>query len=423
MIHKLIYSYVNRGQVSEKKNFLWNMIGSGVYAASSMLLSLVVIKMVGASQGGIFSIAITLSQMLVYIAYFETRTFQVTDSTNKFTFSEYHTTKIFLCLIMILTSAVYVFVIQQYYLEKAIIVFLVCLLRFQDGYADVYEAQLQKQGRLDLAGKSLAYRTILFSVSLCVSLLLTDDLILSLIVSNIFGLAGVWIFDIEVMGVVGKISITRDMEKVKQIIVSCVPLFVGVFCWTYILSASRIAIDGNMASEFQSYYQVIFMPVSVINLFAQFLFRPLLPRFAEDYNSKKYADFYGLLRKGIAGIFVLTVICMAGAYVLGIPVLSVLSGCKLDDYRGELVFLVFAGGFNAVSFTFYYILTVMRETKGILVNYLIAAFAAFVISSPMVRTFGIPGAAWSYFVVVLLLCFLFMGTIYRRYRKDIRTLN
>lgn len=423
MIQKLVYLYVNRGQVSEKKNFLWNMLGSGIYAASSMLLSLLVIKIVGANQGGIFSIAITLSQMLVYIAYFETRTFQVTDSTNKYRFSEYHTTKIFLCLLMILVSVVYVLVIQRYYLEKAVIVLLVCLLRLQDGYADVYEAQLQKQGRLDLAGKSLAYRTILFSVSLCVVLLLTGDLIFSLIVSNIFGLVGVWVFDIEVMRVVGKISVTRDMGKVKQIIMSCVPLFIGVFCWTYILSASRIAIDGNMASEFQSYYQVIFMPVSVINLFAQFLFRPLLPRFAEDYNSKKYAGFYSLLRKGIAGIFLLTIICMIGAYVLGIPVLSILSGCKLDDYRGELVFLVFAGGFNAISFTFYYILTVMRETKGILVNYLIAAFVAFAISSPMVRRFGIPGAAGSYFVVVILLCILFMGVIYRRYQKDIRALD
>lgn len=423
MIQKLVYLYVNRGQISEKKNFLWNMLGSGIYAASSMLLSLLVIKIVGASQGGIFSIAITLSQMLVYIAYFETRTFQVTDSTNKYRFSEYHTTKIFLCLLMILVSVVYVLVIQRYYLEKAVIVLLVCLLRLQDGYADVYEAQLQKQGRLDLAGKSLAYRTILFSVSLCVVLLLTGDLIFSLIVSNIFGLVGVWVFDVEVMRVVGKISVTRDMGKVKQIIMSCVPLFIGVFCWTYILSASRIAIDGNMASEFQSYYQVIFMPVSVINLFAQFLFRPLLPRFAEDYNSKKYAGFYSLLRKGIAGIFLLTIICMIGAYVLGIPVLSILSGCKLDNYRGELVFLVFAGGFNAISFTFYYILTVMRETKGILINYLIAAFVAFAISSPMVRRFGIPGAAGSYFVVVILLCILFMGVIYRRYQKDIRALD
>ena len=138
MIQKLVYLYVNRGQVSEKKNFLWNMLGSGIYAASSMLLSLLVIKIVGASQGGIFSIAITLSQMLVYIAYFETRTFQVTDSTNKYRFSEYHTTKIFLCLLMILVSVVYVLVIQRYYLEKAVIVLLVCLLRLQDGYADVY---------------------------------------------------------------------------------------------------------------------------------------------------------------------------------------------------------------------------------------------------------------------------------------------
>ena len=56
------------------------MIGSGIYSASSMLLSLIVIKIIGADSGGVFSIALTISQMLVYIAYFEMRTYLVTDA-------------------------------------------------------------------------------------------------------------------------------------------------------------------------------------------------------------------------------------------------------------------------------------------------------------------------------------------------------
>ena len=77
------------------------MIGSGVYSASSMLLSLFVINIVGAEEGGMFSIALTLSQMLVYIAYFEMRTYQITDSKNEFKFSEYHMAKIILCVITV----------------------------------------------------------------------------------------------------------------------------------------------------------------------------------------------------------------------------------------------------------------------------------------------------------------------------------
>ena len=410
MIYRLVVKKMLDKRPTERQNFLWNMIGSGIYSLSSMILSLFVIKIVGAEQGGIFSIALTLSQMLVYIAYFEMRTFQVTDSKNEFGFSEYHGTKIILCVLMMLFSCGYT-VVQGYELKKSVIIILVCLARCFDGYADVYEAHFQKEERLDLAGKSLAYRTILFVSVLLVSLLLSKELILSLVLADFIAVIGLLVFDMQVMQGLSGITCMWKIEKIKKIVIACFPLFVGTFCWTYILSASRMAIDGNMASEYQSYYQVIFMPVSVINLFAGFVFRPMLPKLAENYNSKKYKLFTQSIMKGVLGIGVITIVCMLGAWVIGIPVLSMMSGCDLSLYRGVLVFLIFAGGFNAIAFTMYYVLTIMRCAKSILIDYVLAALLALGISQPMVVKYGIQGAAWSYFIVVLALCFLFCVSI------------
>lgn len=417
MIYKMITRKMIEKQPTEQQNFLWNMIGSAVYALSSMILSLFVIKIVGAEQGGVFSIALTLSQMLMYIAYFEMRNFQITDPKNEFTFSEYHATKVVLCLFMFLTSCGYV-LIKDCDLNKAIVIILVCLSRLFDGYADVYEAQFQKDGRLDLAGKSLTYRTTFFVIALLLSLLITKDLVLALIIADIIAIVGILLFDVAVMKALRKIGCTWKVDKIKKIIVACFPLFIGVFCWSYILSASRIAIDGNMSSEYQSYYQVIFMPVSVVNLFAGFVFRPMLPRLAEDYNTKKYKKFVCLIGKGIIGIAAITAVCMLGAWLLGIPVLSVLSGCDLTQYKEILVFLIFAGGFNAVAVTMYYMLTIMRYNKGILVGYVCAAILAFCISQPMVVKHGVPGAAASYFAVVIILCLLFLVFIYKRMMEN-----
>lgn len=417
MIYKVIKKRVIGKSPTEQLNFLWNMIGSAIYALSSMILSLLVIKIVGAEQGGVFSIALTLSQMLVYIAYFETRNFQITDSKDEFRFSEYHATKIVLCFLMLLASLAYI-LIKGYDLEKAIIIMLVCLSRLFDGYADVYEAQFQKDGRLDLAGKSLTYRTSLFVISLLVSLLITKNLLWALVIADVIAVIGILLFDVVVMYILKGITCTWNIGKIKQIIVACFPLFIGMFCWSYILSASRIAIDGNMSSEYQSYYQVIFMPVSVVNLFAGFVFRPMLPKLAMDYNAKRYKRFIGLIGKGIVGILVITVVCMFGAWLLGIPVLSMLSGCDLSPYKGVLLFLIFAGGFNAVAVTMYYMLTIMRYNKGILMGYVCAAIFALIISEPMVIKYGIMGAATSYFIVVIMLCLLFSIFICRRMIGD-----
>ena len=84
----LMSKYTGR-KTTEKKNFMWNMMGSTIFAAASMLLSLIVIRVMGEDEGGIFAIAITVAQMLAFIEYYETRTFLVTDVKNLYNFGQY----------------------------------------------------------------------------------------------------------------------------------------------------------------------------------------------------------------------------------------------------------------------------------------------------------------------------------------------
>ena len=52
----------------ERKNMLWNMIGSMLYALTSMTLGIVVTRLVGDVEGGIFLFAFsTLGQQLYII--------------------------------------------------------------------------------------------------------------------------------------------------------------------------------------------------------------------------------------------------------------------------------------------------------------------------------------------------------------------
>ena len=59
------------GQGSEKKNIVWNMIGSFLYALSSMVLSIAVVQIAGEDAGGIFTFAFsTFGQHMFMAAYF-----------------------------------------------------------------------------------------------------------------------------------------------------------------------------------------------------------------------------------------------------------------------------------------------------------------------------------------------------------------
>ena len=78
------------GQGSEKKNIVWNMIGSFLYALSSMVLSIAVVQIAGEDAGGIFTFAFsTFGQHMFMAAYFGIRPFQITDMERRYSFGDY----------------------------------------------------------------------------------------------------------------------------------------------------------------------------------------------------------------------------------------------------------------------------------------------------------------------------------------------
>lgn len=410
MLDKLRKCIIGKSTISDRSNFIWNMIGSGIYSIASMVLTYLTIRIIGDRDGGVFAIALTISQMLIYFAYFEMRTFQVTDSKDEYTFQDYYTTKIITCFMMVVISIFYV-LLKGYNFQKSLIVFMVCIYRLEDGFADVFESQFHKDGRLDIAGKSIAFRTVLSVSVYFVLLVLTKNLLYALVAAIIMAVLGVWLFDILVYKDFGKIELTNCPGVILKVLRSCFPLFLGTFLWTYILSASRLAIDEYMSSEYQSYYQVLFMPVSVINLFAGFVFRPMLLTLTGYYAKRKYRNFLGVIGKNISIMVVFTTFCMLCAYTVGPEVLSFLVNCDLKEYRELLTFLVFSGGLNAIAIILYYILTIIRSNKGIITGYVIAAVLAYNISPLMVKKSGMMGAGLSYFIVILVLNVIFISVI------------
>ena len=218
--------------VTERKNFIWNMIGSTLFAAVSMCLSFVVIRVMGENLGGVFSIAITISQMMQFIAYYETRTFQVTDVNSKYQFGEYKAAKLLLALFMIAASVIYIWVREGSFADKALVILLMCVYRMIDGYADLYEGSFQKDGRLDLTGKSQAFRTVLSAGVMVIALCLTKQLVLSIVLAIAAAFAGLFLFDIHIMRLFHKLTPLFHKEKVWGILKECFPLFLGSFLWT-----------------------------------------------------------------------------------------------------------------------------------------------------------------------------------------------
>ena len=412
------------GPDKEKQNIIWNMIGSFCYAFASMVLSFLVMRIIGKEQGGIFSFGYsTFGQQMFILAYFGIRPFQITDGAGEYRFGDYLHHRFLTCGAAVLAGAGYL-LISGYTPEKAAIIFLLVCYKVIDGFADVYESEFQRNGNLHLTGKSNTFRTILSVGTFLVVLTAGRNLMTACVAAAAAQMAGVVLFDQVVLRRLPGVDYGWDKSRLKPLTAGTALLFVSVFLDFYIFSAAKYAIDARLDDVASGYFNIIFMPTSVINLAAGFVIRPVLTKLTDDWNLKNYQGFTAVLKKITAVIGALSVLAAALAWVLGRPVLRILEMILGDAYDGSLVgyhgpfvLIVLGGGFYAILNLYYYVLVILRRQNVIFGIYVVLTLLAAVVAPWMVEQAGIAGASYAYLTLMIVMAAGFVAGAAVCYKK------
>lgn len=398
---------------TEKRNIIWNMVGSFLYAFASMVLTIAVVQIAGEDAGGIFTFAFTtFGQHMFMMAYFGIRPFQITDMGHKYSFGDYLGLRLLTCGAAILVGLFYV-AVNDYSFEKAVTVFLMVVYKVIDALADTYEAEFQRSGRLYLTGKSNAFRTIVSVTVFLTVLSVTKELVTASFFAVAAQLVGFFIFDVCVIRELPSIDWKSEAGKKFRLFKDNTLLFFSAVLDFYVFSASKYAIDDCMADKDMAVYGAIFMPTSVINLVAGFVIRPYLTKLSLNWERGRIKQFVKIIGRLAGIIAALTVLAVGGAWFLGIPVLSLLYPnikYALLECRGSLTLIIVGGALNAYMNLFYYSLVIMKRQKFIFGVYGIVGIMAAAVSKPFVRWGGIFGGALAYVLLTAALM-VFFGLI------------
>ena len=403
----------------ERSAYFWNMLGSLVYAITSMLLGVAVTKLAGAYAGGIFFFGFsTLGQQLYIVSYFGMRPIQVTDISNEYTFGDYLRLRAITSFLAALAGFVYIFLTtgDLYVFEVYMIL---SLYKILDGFCDIFESEMQRQDRLDMTGKATLFRTLLCVGVFLAALVTTKDLKLSSLALLPSIAVSAIIFDILPL-----LRLKPDKTIKKASYISLINkskwLFLGAFIDLYIFAAAKYAVNYRLGEELNGYFSIIFIPTSIINLMAGFIIRPILTKLSLLYKTGNQKKFISTISKIAAFIFAATVLGMGMAYLLGIPVLKLVLGevaTAIEPYKTALVLVIFGGGLYALVNLGYYCLVIFEMTGIIFLIYAVGAVFAYFISDFMVRSFAMNGAALAYMITMLLLTVFFLTAVIFGLRK------
>lgn len=380
------------------KNFIWNIIGTTFNSFNSLFFMIIVTRINGTNDAGIFTLAYSTACILYIIGVYAGRIFQVTEK-EEINDKEYIINRVSTTILMMLVTLGFV-VIKQYDIYKASVFIIVCLYKALEAFSDVLYGILQKHDLLYKVGKSFFAKALLSLATFLIADLITKNLIISSFMIVISNLIVIFAYDfVNIRKLVNKEEKIQS-KNVLRIYKTGFFVFAISFLGLYIMNAPKYAIDDYLSEHIQAIYGIIIMPATVIGLFAQFIIHPYLNTIVDLYKEDKIKEIRKLVMRIILAIIALGVICIGGAYLLGIPVLELIYGIELGEYRWNLVFIIFASTLSVIGTIYSSVLTTIRKTFVQFIIYCIVTVIAVIVSYTLTYSFEINGATIAYFIIM-----------------------
>ena len=340
------------------------------------------------------------------------RYFQISDVKRQFTFAEYRMSRVLTAAAMLVTAfayIVYAAAVNGYSAEKIQVIVWMCLFKVTDALEDIYHGYYQSRNRLDIASKCMTIRIGVTILVYAAGLIVIKDQLRALIIATI--LTGVLLAVFTKWSMEGFVIPKEKAApvNVKKILLTCFPLFAGGFLSFYIGNAPKYAIDSMLTDEIQACYGFIAMPVFVIGLLNNFIFNPMLYKLSVMWDEGRIKEFVKKIFIQTGIVAAITMLCIVGAYILGVPVLSWLYNTNLAPFKDELLILLLGGGFLGLSGLLNAVITIIRFQKSLMWGYASVALMALLFSKRIVGKYGMMGAAVLYTALMAILCIVFSG--------------
>lgn len=390
-----------------RKNFIWNMIGVSLNSFNSLFYMVIITRVNGTDDAGIFTLAFSIACLVFYIGTYSGRVYQVTDSSKSIEDTDYIIQRSVCFLLLLVVSLIYSG-INNYSSEKLIVVILLCLVKGSEAFSDVMYGILQKNNQLYYAGYSLTIKSIVSIVLFIIIDLLTHNMIFAIMAMLLTWVLVLFVFDIpKAMKFVQTKFILR-INRILFLFRNGFFIFIVNFLAIYIVNAPKYAADGLLSDSSQAMFGIIVMPATLLSVAVQCFIQPYLVQLYRHSNRNDIYSFNKVVFKLVAFIIGIGVVCLIGAYFLGIPVLSLIYGIDLSSFKMCLEIIILSSIFNSISIILSSALVTVNNNFIQFVFYLITSAISLFLCPVLIRSFGIFGATLSFLLILFSQCFLFV---------------
>lgn len=388
------------------RDYIWNSVGLGAWGVVFPILSIVTTQLIDVDAAGRFSMAFVTGTLLLFVANYGVRTFQVSDIDETHSFADYQANRLLTCVAMLVVGFLYCtlrgYDAQMFTLSMGMFVY-----RAVDGLADVYEGRLQQMDKLYLAGISQALRSAAVIVGYTALIFFSHDLGVAGIAMAVGAIASFVLLTLPLTFFETPKSTTLSLAGVRDLFVQCFPLFVALFLYNLIDNMPKFSMEGVLPYADQLYFNALFSPAHIIIMVIGFIYKPQLMRLAEIWADPKRRVRFDLIVIAVLAVIVaLTAGVAAFMGTVGVPIMSFLYGVDFEQFRGLCYVMVATGGVCAAIDFLYQIITVLRRQRAVTRVYLLTLGFSLFIPPLLIGFTGLTGAVLGYLIVMCILLVL-----------------
>ena len=395
------------------RDYVWNTSAVATWGLVFPILTVLVSRLVGVEQGGMFSMAFVVGTLLMFVGNYGARTYQVSDITEAHSFNDYQRQRWLTIIAMVALGLLYCLV-RGYDTNMFMISLGVYLYKMVDALADVYEGRLQQMDKLYLAGISQALRSVLVLIVFAATLFITRNLIAACMAMAIAAAISFVVITFPLALLETPRSRKSELASIGALFKQCFPLFIALFSFTLIDSMPRFVMEGALSYDNQLFFYVCNFPSSAMVLIIGFVYKPQLLRLAGLWaDPKRHRQFDLIVIAVVAAVVVLSVIMVLVVAYAAIPVVNFLYGVDFEPLRGLFYVMVATGAVMAITDFLYQVITVLRKQMAVMKLYLITFGFALFIPILLINFTGLPGAVLSYLIIMSILMVLLVMEFFR----------
>lgn len=377
-----------------KESVLWNTWGSVLYLGVQWLQTVLIARILGYEDAGIFSLAMSVANIFYALSIYGMKNFQISDMEGKYSPGNYVVSRFvtaggafLLCVLFTLVNG--------YDVKQTLCIVVYMLFKLSESFFDVCLGFYQKNWRMDFMGKSLTMRGVLMLCVFSAMMLCTHSLLWSIIAMAIAVYSVIVFYDFKNAKRLVEIRFTKDFTPVRKLLVECIPLAVYMILSTSIGSVPRYFLEMYEGSATLGIYASVATPTLIVQMAATYIFNPMVTVFSEAYAQRDKKRFVKTVRQCLMAVLSISVIGLLGGKLLGRPGLYILYGESILPYEYLLVPIILCTVTTACVWLFCNILTILRNFRALLIGNGLSVIVSALMSIVLIPLWGMQGTTFA----------------------------